>query len=1135
MVMNMYGLLKTNPTPSRQDIEDHFDGNICRCTGYRPILDAMKTFAKDSSPIEIEEIVSSKCGRQCNGSGCAKICHKEVKETDSLWFNPVALQDMYTLLAKYSDKRTRIVGGNTGKGIYDDGSFDVFIDVNQIPEIKTVELALDGLSVGGAVTLSSLIDALDGNEPTHKLYSVLAKHVRKVANVQVRNVATVAGNLMLTHDHPDFPSDIFTILETVGSTVRVVDAKTGKPYEYSLMNFLDLDMTAKVILSVLIPKHPESVNVHTFKVMPRAQNAHAYVNAGFAVNFDSSIMTGSSYRIVYGGIGPYAMHASKTEMYLKGKQLTEINTLQGALEILDQELVPDTPKVSATVAYRKSLGLGLFYKFYLAMLGNKASSRVQSAAKPFLRAVSSGKQDFDTHPNLYPLTQPMTKLAAKLQSAGEAVYTNDLPTQGGELHAAFVLSTQGNCRIDTIDASAALNMPGVVDFLTAGSIPSKGVNSFNDGEKEEVFCSGEVLYAGQAVGLIIADSQCNADAAALAVKVTYKNVQSPILTIQQAIAAKSFYPNIADPLVVGDAKGAIKASSHVIKGEISMGTQHHFYMENQVCLCIPEEDGLTIHCASQWMDLLQRRVALVLGISENRLNVQVKRCGGAYGGKASRTVQIAAAAALAAVKLRRPVRLSLNFHTNMRMIGKRAPFLATYQVGVGNDGLLNGIDMTYYADYGSSSNDSDVSAAFFWCDNAYHCGNWKITPIACKTNLASNTWVRSPSSIQAIFIMETILEHVAKALNKTPEEVRQVNLYKKGQKTPYGYSLDYCNIGNLWTDLQESCDYSKRREAIDTFNKANRWRKRGISLVPLRWSIQYGGEMFTSMVSIYHGDGTIAVNHAGIEVGQGINTKVAQVAAHVLEVPIDNIVIKATTNLISPNSDATAGSVGSELVCESVVLCCETLKKRIDPIRQKYKPSSWQALITKCQDEGVDLSAKIMYQGSTKPYVYSTYGATCTEVELDVLTGERDIIRTDILYDCGQSMNPEIDVGQVEGAFVMGLGYWMTEKAIYDNETGEELTYSTWEYKPPCSKDIPIDFRVRLLKNAPNPKGILSSKAVGEPPMCMSCSSLFAVKHAVQSARGEINQDEEYFPLDGPSTVEASHMACLVNPKQFTL
>ncbi|KAK3726979.1 hypothetical protein QZH41_014709, partial [Actinostola sp. cb2023] len=1216
MVMNMYGLLKNNPTPSKQDVEDHFDGNICRCTGYRPILDAMKSFAKDSNPIDIEEVVK-KCTRHCSWSGCSKKCTviAENKQANTQWFNPATIQDLYTLVTKYADKKTRIIGGNTGKGkcIYDDGPFNVFVDVNGIADLKVVKILSDSLTVGGSVSLSSLTDALDKNSASYKPFGVLADHVRKVANVQVRNVGTVAGNLMLTHDHPDFPSDIFTILETIGSTIIVVDAKTGKPSEYTLMNFLGLDMTAKVILMVVIPKPSEPVNnvfLHTFKVMPRAQNAHAYVNAGFAVKFDSSTMKGSSYRIVYGGIGPYAMHASKTESYLAGKSLSDSSTLQGALAILDKELVPDSPKVSASVIYRKSLGLSFFYKFYLAMLGDQASSRVKSAAKPFIRPVSSGSQIFDSHPDLYPLTQPITKLSAKLQTSGEAIYTDDLPTQGGELHAAFVLSTQvltvstypprGNCKIDKLDASLALDLPGVVDFLTASSIPPKGVNSFNVGDKEEIFCSGNVLYAGQALGLIVADTQRHADEAALVVKVTYKEIKTPILTIPQAIAAKSFFPSVADPLVVGDAEGAIKGSSHVIEGEISMGTQHHFYMENQICLCLPEEDGLTLHSATQWVDLLQSVVAKVLGISENRLNIQVKRCGGAYGGKATRSIHVAAAAALATVKLRRPVRLNLDFHTNMRMVGKRTPFVATYKVGVSDTGLLNGIDMTYYGDYGSSYNDSDVGGAMLWCDNAYRCANWKVTPVPCKTNLASNTWCRSPSSIQAIFIMETIMEHVAKSLNKTPDEVRQANLYKKGQTTPNGQTLDYCNIGTLWsgnvmllitnynynqTDrplpmdrplttvtlvpFGQTCRYlvSTARERLQlmismrqpnhycnkTLNErslghcekenANRWRKRGISLVPLRWGVGWGSERFISLVSIYHGDGTLAISHGGVEVGQGINTKVAQVAAHSLQIPLDYIVIKPTTNItspniliVSPNNDATGGSVTSEQSCESVLMCCETLKTRMQPIRQKYKPSTWQDLVAKCYAEGIDLSAKAMFLGKSKnPIVYSSYGVTCTEVELDVLTGERDITRTDILYDCGQSMNPELDVGQVEGAFVMGLGYWMTEKAIYDDKTGEELTYSTWEYKPPSSKDIPIDFRVTLLKNAPNPKGILSSKAVGEPPMCMSCSSLFAVKHAVQSARSEISKDKDYFSLDGPATVEDTQMACLVDYKQFTL
>lgn len=1146
-VMNMYSFLQENPSPSKQQIEDNFDGNICRCTGYRPILDAMKTFAKSSNPLDIEEI--TKCRGAC-GNGCVQCPRKHISTSvhqggGVLWYCPTSLADLYALMSKHTEDKIRLVAGNTGKGIYkNDGPFDVMIDISKIEQLHTIpsetELPNGDVVIGAGVPLNTLIKFLEDQASVVAGYKVLADHVRKVANVPVRNVASIAGNLMLTHDHPDFPSDIFTILEAAGSRLIIGDSSSNSETQYSLMQFLNLDMTGKVILAVLLPVFSTDCIICTYKVMPRAQNAHAYVNAGFVAKVDKSTMTVEIVRIVYGGIEPHAMHAVKTETFLAGKKLTDQDTLKGALSTLEQEIVPDSPPVSASKKYRKSLALSLFYKFYLTVLGDKASARVKSAAEPFIRPVSSGTQSYDTQTSEYPLTKPMTKLAAKLQTSGEAQYASDIPIQGGELYASFVVSTQGNCKIDSLDASEALKMPGVIKYITVKDIPKGGVNNFMPTSfglaEEEIFCSGDVAYAGQALGLIVADTQRHADEAVKAVKVTYKDQKPLLLTIDEAVAAKSFFDPQAKTLTKGDPDTAIKNSPHVVQGAISTGAQYHFHMETQVALCIPEDDGMTVHCPTQWIDFIQAAVAQTLNYPAQSVNVSVKRCGGAYGARITRANHIGVACALAAYVTKRPVRMRMNLNTNMEMVGLREPYKATYNIGVANDGKLNGIDMNLYCDCGSSPNDLDVSAAQAWADNAYFCDNWKIVPYATHTHTAGNTWCRAPASTQAVFIMESMMEHVAKELKMTPEEVRKVNLYKNGQETQMNQKLKYCSISTLWNDILVSSDFQSRKSAIDTFNKNNRWRKRGISVVPLKYGVAYGGIQFTAMVSIYHADGTIAIAHGGIEVGQGINTKVAQVAAYKLKCPLEKIAIKSTSAFNNPNSGSTGGSITSELCCKTVIGCCDMLNKVIDPIRAKMPSASWPDLIAECYNSGVDLSAKYMCVDTTTDlFNYNIYGVTCAEVELDVLTGEREILRTDILNDCGQSMNPELDVGQVEGAFVMGLGLWLTEKIIYDTDTGRNLTNGTWEYKPPCSKDIPIDFRVSLLKNAPNPLGILRSKAVGEPPMCMSCACLFAMKHAVEEARAEIGKGDTYFVMNAPCMVEDTQLACLVDSSQFTL
>ncbi|XP_065894835.1 uncharacterized protein [Dysidea avara] len=944
---------------------------------------------------------------------------------------------------------------------------------------------------------------------------------------------------MLTHDHQNFPSDVFTIMEAAHATVVVASSLDST--SYSLTDFLKLDMKNKVITSLIIPFSTVNTVMRTFKVMPRHQNAHAYINAGFSWSVDSSTHTvqGSS-SIVYGGLQTCTVHATKTEAFLVGKRLTDSSTLQGALKILQEELVATKVPPESSEAYRLSLAYSLFYKFYLASIPAHISDRVRSAAVPYVRPVSQSCQSYDTVKSEYPVTEPLTKLTAKLQASGEAQYSSDI-VRTDQLAAAFVLATEANATIESIDAAEALKLPGVAKFLSAKDIPGKNVYiepPLSLFDAEPLFADNCVDYAGQAVGIIVADTQANASHAAKLVKIQYSSKGKPILTIADALEANSVYdyPGEGNILMAGDAKDAIQKSAHSITGNVSCGTQYHFHMETQACVCIPEDDSYTVYSSTQWVNGCQFAVATVLGIQDNQVNVSVKRIGGGFGAKLTRSQQVAAGCALAAYHTRRPVKLHMDLDSNMKMVGKRFPYYATYQAGFDNDGTINGIIMDVYSDSGCHNNDECVDLAVAYLDNAYHIPHWHVTPKAVKTNNCANTFCRSPGSFQGIFIIESVMEHIGETLGIPSESVKQKNMYEKGQLTPSFIELKYCNIREMWTQLYSSAAIDSRSEAVEEFNKKNRWRKRGISVVPVKWGVPWNGAgPYTVMISIYAADGTVAITHGGIEIGQGINTKVAQVAAKMLGIPIDFIRILPTNSMTNPNGHKTGGSVTSESNCKAIISACEMLNSRIDPVRQKMNNPTWKDLIARCQSNGIDLSAKAwVTMKSDDDFAYMSYGANCTEVEIDVLTGEVEVLRSDILFDCGQSINPEVDIGQIEGAYVMGLGYWLTEKCAYNENSGELLTFNTWEYKPPQCKDIPVDFRVELLKNAPNPVGVLGSKAIGEPPMCTSCSVLFAVKKAIVAARKEI-ENKDFFPLNGPATVEDIQQQCMVSPSQFTL
>ncbi|XP_067656038.1 uncharacterized protein [Haliotis asinina] len=1159
MVMNMYGLLKKTPNPTMQQVENNYDSTICRCTGYRPILDAMKSFASDAPPtlpggaIDIEELdkkICSKTGKTCTGR-----CSSE-RQTDpeqvplhivlqgSQWYKPTTRQQLYALLGQHQGDNYRLVFGNSGYGVYKEigpWMYNVLIDLRGIQEFYDISIDSSKVMFGPNITLTNMMEVFETNStnPALSYFRDFASHVAYIGNIGVRNLGSWAGNLMLKNLHTEFPSDVFTMFETVGATV-FIGSSDGSEKSYSLMDFLNLDMKGKVILSVTLPTFPSGdVYVKSFKITPRRQNAHAYVTAGFRMQLDrnNNFMVKTKPSLVYGGINKTLVHASKTETFLQGKQLGNASILKTALSRLSSELTPDGTAGLSSTTYRKNLAISLFYKYVLGMCGEKAAARFQSGGTNLIRPLSSGTRTFDTRKDEYPLTQPMVKADAALQTSGRVQYVGDIPPVPNEVCASFVISTVGNAEIDTVDTSVAMNYPGVLKYISAADIPTGGVNNFREATAagvEELFCSGRVEYSGQPIGIIVAVDKLTADTAASMVKVTYKNVQPPILTLEDAIQKKSIFPNAAKGFKIGDAAAAIAGSDKTITGTVKIKQQAHFHLESQICLCYPDEDGVGVRlqCATQWSDLVQQAVARVLNIKESSVSIKVKRLGGSFGGRITRANLTACATALATHVMRRPVRLEMNFHTNMKTVGKRLPYLANYTIGVNNDGKLNGIQLTAHADCGISPNDCTLNQYPTFMDNAYYCPAWDFTPVALKTNLPTNTYCRSPGSCPSIFIMETMMDHAAKELNMDPLEFRKLNLFNKGQTTVNGIVLKYCDIQQIVSQLETSANVTARKQQVAAFNQANRWKKRGIAVMPLRWNVDYIHATYNVYMTIYHGDGSVAISIGGVEMGQGINMKMIQICAYELGIPMDTIKVKPTTTLADSNSFTTGGSITSDINALGVLQCCQQLKARMAPVKAKMSNPTWQQLAATCYAQGVDLSARCATYPTGDFSDYNIYGATCTEVEVDILTGENQINRVDLLYDCGQSINPDIDVGQLEGGFVMGLGYWLTEEMIFDPATGTALTDGTWEYKPPMPKDIPIDFRIQLLKNAPNPRGVLRAKAVGEPPVCMSASALFAVKHAIEAARKEISQDA-FFRLDGPATVEHIQSVCQLDTSQL--
>ncbi|KAI8431845.1 hypothetical protein MSG28_004418 [Choristoneura fumiferana] len=910
------------------EIEQSFGSNICRCTGYRPILEAFKTFASDAPEphdlLDIEDLnICKKNGKICLTSTCSESdwClveaddipqNKEIELKDGRsWFRVLSVKEIFEVLGKNGDDSYMFVAGNTAKGAYPISEYPrVLIDISSVNELKGYHLD-QNLVIGAALTLTETMDIFEHLSVTEADFWYLEKlrqHLLKVAHIPVRNIGTIGGNLMTKHQHFNFQSDVFLLLETV------VDS-SGSRKIFTPEAFLKLNMKGKIIFNILLPPLGQDYKFVSFKIMPRAQNAHAIVNAGYLYKLCSLQTTVLEARIVYGGLSAHFVHAENTEKFLIRKKLFTNETLQAALKVLEQELVvtENLPEPSGLLSLCPGSLVGARYG---------SGGVTLSSTRP----VSNARQIFTTNPTLYPINQPVPKAEALIQCAGEASYTEDLPRLPCEVYGAFVLATAPLGDIHSIDASDALQQPGVIDFYSAKDIP--GVNSFIpriDGYSfadEEVFCEGPVRYNGQVIGVIVAETRRIAENAAKRVLVKYSNIKKPVIDIKKA------KKDANRTKMAGEKSGGSKGTEiyKIVKGDETIYQQTHFCMETLMCVTKPTEEGLEAYCATQWLDNTQAAIS----------------------------------------------RLALD-----------------------------------------------------------------------------------------------------------PLEVRLRNL-----------DPAYTELREMVERVKNDAQYADRRAAVDKYNAQNRWKKRGLRFSLLRWT-PFGSQNIDVNLSVYHDDGTVAITHGAVEMGQGLNTKAIQIAAHVLNIPMEKIEIKGSNTINTPNGPSTGGSLTSNNVGLGVVRACEQLLSRMAPIRASMVDATWEEQVQAAYNANVDLQAHGFVSLADKQKS-DVFGVTLAEVEVDVLTGEWELVRVDLLEDAGLS---------VEGAFIMGLGYWTCEQLVFDPETGEMLTDRTWNYHVPQARDIPQDFRVYFRNKSYSEPQYFGAKAIGEPPTCMSVAVPFAMREAIVAAR----------------------------------
>ena len=738
---------------------------------------------------------------------------------------------------------------------------------------------------------------------------------------------------------------------------------------------------------------------------------------------------------------------------------------------------------------------------------------------------------------------------------GKAIYTDDISEPKNLLHAVIGYSNCSKGVIKKIDYKDVLSSEGVVDIITEKDI--EGINDVGPIFKgDKIFTSKNIEYYGQPIFVVIAKTNNLAKKAALKVKIDLK-ISKPIVSIEEALKKKSF---VLKPkhLTRGNIKDGFKKSDNILKGKLYSGGQDHFYLEGQIAMTIPQEDNnFLVYSSTQHPSETQQIIGKVLKQNYNSIHVIVRRIGGGFGGKETQSFLFAAITSIAAKKLSKPVKLRVDRDDDMIMTGKRHDFLFDYEVGFNNSGEILALKIMMASRCGISPDLSGAinDRAIYHIDNAYFLPNIEINSYRCKTNTVSNTAFRGFGGPQGMFCIENIIENIAQKLNREASEIRKINFYKDKIKntTHYGMKITDNVIEAIFNKLIKKSNYKKRKLEIDNFNKKNKVLKKGIAITPVKFGISFttthlnqGG----ALVHIYT-DGSIHLNHGGIEMGQGLMTKLALVASNEFGLNYENIKISSTDTEKVPNTSASAASATTDINGAAIVNAINNIKSGLNEFIYDYfktnskikyennfvyfdkRKISFKELINTAYLNRIPLSSSGFYKTNKinvntktlqgRPFLYFTYGAAVTEVIIDKLTGENKILQVDIIHDVGNSINKRIDKGQIEGGYIQGLG-WLTTEEVSWKSNGVLTTHSPSTYKIPTAGETPFKFNVEIYDRGFNKEKVINrSKAVGEPPFMLAISSFIALKDAVYNANKGKNSENLIAPATAENILKSLH------------
>jgi xanthine dehydrogenase molybdopterin binding subunit/xanthine dehydrogenase small subunit len=1129
----------------RARIGDQLNGNLCRCTGYRPIRDAMLDALEAKKKTSTDDLFQVRLSKNAPAPAYPAVDYEFGGER---FLRPTSLAQLLEIKAEHGAK-AELVAGATEIGVYINKAhrrYPLLVSTDGVRALSDIEKTDREWRVGGNATLTALEEALNGE------YPFIDKMLWAFASRQIRSKATLAGNIVTASPIGDMPPlllalDAQVVLEKKGGT------RTLPISEFFLGYRKPAIAADEVVRWIVFPRNtnPPGRKIDSFKVSKRRELDISITSGAFIIDVDASHVI-THARLAFGGVAATPARAKKTEAFLVGKKWDSA-TLEGACAILPTEFTPMTDQRSSE-DYRRDLIVSLFRKFWSGERSNPQDEILTYEPR------SCGARQADDS------SKGLEHESAIGHVTGGALYVDDVSMRREMLEIWPVMSPHAHARIVSIDTSAAIGEPGVVCVLTAADVP--GMNDVGAVRHDEPLFApvgGEALYHGHVVAIVVGTSYEACRLAGQKVKVEYEPLPA-IVGAREAVAKESFH-TMPHVIKRGDYDAAFGRAKHRLEGDIDIGGQEHFYLESHAAWAEAGEDGeVFVASSTQHPAEVQAVVSHVLDLPRNKVTVQSPRMGGGFGGKETQGNTWSSFAALAAVKTGKPVRVQLDRDLDMMLTGKRHPFHATFEAGFDDDGKLQAAKVRLYADGGWALDLSESIAdrGLFHLDNAYYIPNVDFASRVAKTNVTSHTAFRGFGGPQGMVVMEEILDRIARRLGLAPETVRERNLYRgKGETntTHYGQELEDQRIPQIWSKLVDSSKLAERRRAVAEWNRTTKTgARRGLAITPVKFGISFTATWLNqagALVLVYR-DGTVQVNHGGTEMGQGLYTKMRGVAMRELGLPAEMIRMMRTQTDKVPNTSATAASSGADLNGQAVKDACEQIRARVAPVAAELLTAesgivipaaavhfengickapqapgyetTWAKVVDRAYMKQVQLSASGFYRtpgigydrskGRGKPFYYFAYGAAVTEVEVDGYTGMKRVRAVDILHDVGESLNPGVDRGQIEGAFVQGMG-WLTGEELKWSKDGKLLTHSASTYQIPSIGDAPERFDIELLPHAAQTGVIHGSKAVGEPPLMLAISVREAIRDAIAAfgvPGGEIR-------LGCPATHEAIRAA----------